>query len=79
MKVCIWKEEESLNPKNRRGNLRHLQNAGILTADEIARRTGQEPLPEQVQPEPNKQDDQQPEERKPNQEAEKLGENRKAR
>lgn len=66
----VWKEEESLNPKEQAEIYAIYKNAGILTADEIRAELGKEPLPEQ--PEPNQQDDQQPEEQ-PNQEAEKLG------
>ena len=68
----VWQEEESLNPKEQAEIYAIYKNAGILTADEIRAELGKEPLPEQVQPEPNQQDDQQPEEQ-PNQEAEKLG------
>lgn len=68
----VWREEESLNPKEQAEIYAIYKNAGILTADEIRAELGKEPLPEQEQPEPNKQDDQQPEEQ-PNQEAEKLG------
>lgn len=68
----VWKEEESLNPKEQAEIYAIYKNAGILTADEIRAELGKEPLPEQEQPVPNKQDDQQPEEQ-PNQEAEKLG------
>ena len=68
----VWKEEESLNPKEQAEIYAIYKNAGILTADEIRAELGKEPLPEQEQPDPNKQDDQQPEEQ-PNQEAEKLG------
>ena len=66
----VWKEEESLNPKEQAEIYAIYKNAGILTADEIRAELGKEPLPEQEQP--NKQDDQQPEEQ-PSQEAEKLG------
>lgn len=68
----VWREEESLNPKEQAEIYAIYKNAGILTADEIRADLGKEPLPEQEQPVPNKQDDQQPEEQ-PNQEAEKLG------
>ena len=68
----VWKEEESLNPKEQAEIYAIYKNAGILTADEIRAELGKEPLPEQEQPVPNKQDDQRPEEQ-PNQEAEKLG------
>lgn len=68
----VWQEEESLNPKEQAEIYAIYKNAGILTADEIRTELGKEPLPEQVQPEPNQQEDQQPEEQ-PNQEAEKLG------
>ena len=68
----VWKEEESLNPKEQAEIYAIYKNAGILTADEIRAELGKEPLPEQVRPEPNHQDDKQPEEQ-PNQEAEKLG------
>lgn len=64
----VWKEEESLNPKEQAEIYAIYKNAGILTADEIRAELGKEPLPEQQ----NKQDDQQPEEQ-PSQEAEKLG------
>lgn len=66
----VWREEESLNPKEQAEIYAIYKNAGILTADEIRAELGKEPLPEQEQP--NKQDDQQPEEQ-PSQEAEKLG------
>ena len=66
----VWKEEESLNPKEQAEIYAIYKNAGILTADEIRAELGKEPLSEQEQP--NKQDDQQPEEQ-PSQEAEKLG------
>lgn len=66
----VWKEEESLNPKEQAEIYAIYKNAGILTADEIRAELGKEPLPEQ--PEPNQQDGKQPEEQ-PNQEAEKLG------
>ena len=66
----VWKEEESLNPKEQAEIYAIYKNAGILTANEIRAELGKEPLPEQEQP--NKQDGQQPEEQ-PNQEAEKLG------
>ena len=66
----VWQEEESLNPKEQAEIYAIYKNAGILTADEIRADLGKDPLPEQ--PEPNKQDGQQPEEQ-PNQEAEKLG------
>lgn len=68
----VWREEESLNPKEQAEIYAIYKNAGILTADEIRADLGKEPLPEQEQPDPNKQDGQQPEEQ-PNQEAEKLG------
>lgn len=68
----VWQEEESLNPKEQAEIYAIYKNAGILTADEIRAELGKEPLPEQEQLDPNKQDDQQPEEQ-PNQEAEKLG------
>lgn len=68
----VWKEEESLNPKEQAEIYAIYKNAGILTADEIRAELGKEPLPKQDNPDPNKQDDQQPEEQ-PNQEAEKLG------
>ena len=68
----VWKEEESLNPKEQAEIYAIYKNAGILTADEIRAELGKEPLPEQEQPVPNRQDDQRPEEQ-PNQEAEKLG------
>ena len=68
----VWREEESLNPKEQAEIYAIYKNAGILTADEIRAELGKEPLPEQEQPVPNKQDDQRPEEQ-PNQEAEKLG------
>ena len=68
----VWKEEESLNPKEQAEIYAIYKNAGILTADEIRAELGKEPLPEQDNPDPNQQDDQQPEEQ-PNQEAEKLG------
>ena len=66
----VWKEEESLNPKEQAEIYAIYKNAGILTADEIRAELGKEPLPEQ--PEQNQQDGQQPKEQ-PNQEAEKLG------
>ena len=66
----VWQEEESLNPKEQAEIYAIYKNAGILTADEIRAELGKEPLPEQEQP--NKQDDQKPEEQM-NQEAEKLG------
>ena len=68
----VWKEEESLNPKEQAEIYAIYKNAGILTADEIRAELGKEPLPEQDNHDPNKQDDQQPEEQ-PSQEAEKLG------
>ena len=68
----VWKEEESLNPKEQAEIYAIYKNAGILTADEIRAELGKEPLPEQEEPEPNKQDDRKPEEQA-NQEAEKLG------
>ena len=68
----VWREEESLNPKEQAEIYAIYKNAGILTADEIRAELGKEPLPEQDNHDPNKQDDQQPEEQ-PNQEAEKLG------
>lgn len=68
----VWKEEESLNPKEQAEIYAIYKNAGILTADEIRAELGKEPLPEQEQPDLNKQDDQQPEELL-NREAEKLG------
>lgn len=68
----VWKEEESLNPKEQAEIYAIYKNAGILTADEIRAELGKEPLPEQEEPEPNRQDDREPEEQ-PNQEAEKLG------
>lgn len=66
----VWKEEESLNPKEQAEIYAIYKNAGILTADEIRAELGKESLPEQEQP--NQQDEQQSEEQ-PNQEAEKLG------
>jgi SPP1 gp7 family putative phage head morphogenesis protein len=66
----VWREEESLNPKEQAEIYAIYKNAGILTADEIRAELGKEPLPEQT--EPNQQDDQQPKEQ-PSQEAEKLG------
>lgn len=68
----VWQEEESLNPKEQAEIYAIYKNAGILTADEIRAELGKEPLPEQEEPEPNRQDDREPEEQ-PNQEAEKLG------
>lgn len=68
----VWKEEESLNPKEQAEIYAIYKNAGILTADEIRAELGKEPLPEQEQPEPNQQNGKQPE-KQPNQEAEKLG------
>nr|DAN67863.1 MAG TPA: minor capsid protein [Caudoviricetes sp.] len=68
----VWKEEESLNPKEQAEIYAIYKNAGILTADEIRAELGKEPLPEQDNPDPNQQDDQQPKEQL-NQEAEKLG------
>ena len=66
----VWKEEESLNPKEQAEIYAIYKNAGILTANEIRADLGKEPLPDQ--PAPNQQDDRQPEEQL-NREAEKLG------